>query len=227
MKPFRRAVLAVLCGAVLVVGPQTPASAITGGTTTSSLHGQVQIWNNGGANFRCTGSLIHVHYVLTAAHCLHSSRLVIKAGDKRLGSGQRIIVDGTAVAPKGYDMAVLHLASNVTQSNLVVPYSRDTALLKTGVTVAIRGWGQTETNGPPASTLRVCSLRVERSIGSELELEGLDGVPLDGDSGAAVWQNNRVQAVFTHSDDALGGLSVPTGFLAGWIKSVSGVDGID
>ncbi|WP_405091965.1 trypsin-like serine protease [Micromonospora sp. NBC_01392] len=226
MKGAPRALLAIACIVAIIAGAPSPASAIIDGTTSGSITGQAQVWINGGASFNCTGTIIGKHYVLTAAHCLHPSRLVVKVGDRRLGYGQRIEVDGTAVAPKGYDMAVLHLAADITQTNLIVRYSSDPNPLKAGLTMAVRGWGYTTRTGPVSPSLKVCSLRLDSASGSELVLSGLNGYPSYGDSGAGVWYGSRVHAVYVDGDDSNGARAIPTGFLAGWIHSVSGISGV-
>jgi hypothetical protein len=233
---------AMLAAALLSFAVPGRANAIVGGTTTGALKGQAQIWIVNGSKFKCTGSIIAARYILTADHCLYDdyrsrqglyppATARVFVGNRALHQGQQIRVDGYAHAPKPAgatdpDIAILHLASPVSNQNLIVNYAKGSDSLTRGLTVAVRGWGQTsKTATNPAPRLKVCNEVVTWDWWSEYDLKPINGYPYYGDSGAGVWVGQIVEAVVTSGGETRT-VAASTRPVAGWIKQVTNVDGV-
>ncbi|MFI2711866.1 trypsin-like serine protease [Micromonospora sp. NPDC018662] len=215
----------------LVFAGSTPASAIWGGTTSGVLRGQVNVWADSGAKYLCTGTLIGQRWVLTAKHCLEdedAGKLKIWTGDRRPKYGEGVPVSGWVPNNK-YDVAVMQLQWSVRNVDLIAKYNAN-SILKSGVTVAVRGWGRDQPSVPssaPTSSLRVCSMSVEGSAVDEMLLTPINGIPLKGDSGAGVWQGDRVYGVFyADSVDLTRGYATQTSVVASWIEEWTNIPGV-
>src|SRR6188768_2118092 len=68
---MRLRVLAIVLSALVVLGPQAPAMASTGGTSDGSAHPNVGLlaFYDPDGRFRCSGTLVSTSVILTAAHC--------------------------------------------------------------------------------------------------------------------------------------------------------------
>ncbi|WP_188316392.1 trypsin-like serine protease [Solihabitans fulvus] len=148
-------------------------------------------------------------------------------GNRTPGRGEEIAVNSQEIANKGHDIGILHLARAVKQPQNIVRYGSGPALIKTGVNVAIRGWGaETKDGDSPSPSLKVCSLKVVTSAEDLMDLTGLNGFTGYGDSGAGVWDGSVVQGIVSYGDQTSGTVAVPTSLVADWILSVTGFLGI-
>jgi lysophospholipase L1-like esterase len=232
---LRRALLALTATLInlllVVVAGATPARAIINGADSTTLAGQVQFWVKGG--YVCTGTLIHVKWVLTAKHCINNSEATtansfILLGDRRMGEGQSHPIEGFHLSTDT-DAALIELAAASNQPNLVVGYGLGVPALRTNV--SIRGWGRIA-DGTLAKVLQVATMRVSDTqfgdvacgpAGSCVQYVDIGaGYTAAGDSGAGVHAGGKIYAV--HSAGTGGtGIGVKTDWLAPWIQQVSGV----
>lgn len=175
-------------GVASAAAPGTTSPDIIGGTTADAAPWGAQIyWDNGGAygGFECSGTIIAAQWVLTAQHCLADSgtAMHVMVGDLELGKGTEADVDKKVADPKG-DMALLHLSQSVDTTYMKLADS----MPETGAKNKIYGWGRTQGESPPASQLKVASVKVTGTAtdafgGVAIASEGVTGSSWHGDSG--------------------------------------------
>jgi trypsin len=164
---FRIAVLAVACFALTA----SPSAAIVGGNDASPGE-YPSVAQVSYAAWSCTGTLIAPDTVLTAGHCSSldagvvgtpvtwpAALIDVRIGGHRDGEGERVPVQqvlahSNYLATKGYDISLLKLARNSTQTPTKVAGAGERGLWSTGTLATIAGWGLTEEDGDPPSVLQ-------------------------------------------------------------------------
>ncbi|CAJ0567939.1 unnamed protein product, partial [Mesorhabditis spiculigera] len=114
---------------------------------------------------KCGGALISEDLVLTAAHCLHASRIAknyaVIVGSHQTGSGQYHRVEALAVHPtfnlvwpSSWDVAVLKITPPVKLSEKASPVCIPTLAPPPFQVCAVAGWGLTQENGTRSQVLQ-------------------------------------------------------------------------
>ncbi|MEC3978334.1 S1 family peptidase [Amycolatopsis sp. H20-H5] len=164
---------------------QSEPAIIGGGTVSSAPWGAQIYWDDvttfGG--FECSGTIIAPQWVLTAQHCLNSPGMHVKVGNVTLQQGTNAVVDQQKASPNG-DIALLHLTTAVSTTYMKLGTGNPT----TGSTNQIYGWGRTQGQSPPSSTLKTANVRVTGTStdafgGQAIASQGINGASWHGDSG--------------------------------------------
>ncbi|XP_015588120.1 chymotrypsin-2-like [Cephus cinctus] len=132
------------------------SSRIVGGEVakTGEFPWQVSLRNNG--RHFCGGGLVSLQHVLTAAHCMvgkDTSLLTVITGSNSLASGgethgvrnisiHRNYVGGSVTSYR-YDVSVLTLAAEITESSVQYPIGLPIENTESGVQARASGWGRT------------------------------------------------------------------------------------
>lgn len=152
----------------------TTRGKIVGGTKVEAGHypWQVSLWNKKAKKHFCGGSLVSERWIVTAAHCVTVSGILVSDIEVRLGklftnkaepsreqivSPDRIVIHhqyDSARADYDADIALIHLKSDVIFTDYVRPIclplrtkDEDSKLLKTGNIGVITGWGRKRETG--------------------------------------------------------------------------------
>jgi trypsin len=122
--------------------------------------------------FLCSGTLITANTVLTAGHCgsvtgdavaspvAYPPQLIdVKIGGLHESEGEDVPVSKVTVEPNylvnsGYDITLLTLSRNSTQTPTRVSGASETSLWSAGTLETIAGWGTTRENGDTPATLQ-------------------------------------------------------------------------
>ena len=196
-----RRVLVVLAVAAAVLAAALPAAARP---TTRVVGGQpadiaTMPWiayvegQSDGDSWSCGGTVVGVHFVLTAAHCVINKGRVIRSnqldgvvgrGDLATDAGTRFTAIRIAVHPgydrtdavEGgpYDAALIWTDVDLPVPPLPLATTADAAAYAPGVTATVAGWGLTSTAGASTDVLIAATL----PIVTDEQCASLDGVSL-------------------------------------------------
>lgn len=173
----------------------TPAYALIGGRVTTdpgyvvALTYRTSFGGNAADREFCTGTLINSRWVLTAAHCLHGTRLreyEVVLGRTRLstGGGEVILPDRQFIQPgyrpsgtAGHDIALVRLARAATEIPAPVASSTLAAQWAPGANLLVLGWGYTcraETTSCQGDDLKSALSRVQADADCSRAIGGID-----------------------------------------------------
>ena len=168
---LRRGLYTLVLTVALCALAASPSAAIVGGNDASPGEYPSVASISYGA-FSCTGTLIAPDTVLTAGHCSSIDAGVVgtpvtwptplidvRIGGHRDGEGERVPVSQVFahqnyLATKGYDISLLRLSRNSTQTPTKVAGAGERGIWTAGTVATIVGWGLTEENGDPPAILQ-------------------------------------------------------------------------
>ncbi|KAK2189122.1 hypothetical protein NP493_115g12009 [Ridgeia piscesae] len=117
--------------------------------------------------YLCSGTIIHKHWILTAAHCVAA----FKTDQVRLDIGKHSVSNFTLnstiseiilhPSPNMSDLALLRLSKDLEFNHIVSPACLPRSNLRPGTMGFITGWGMTKTEHP-SSVLRQAAIPVVR-----------------------------------------------------------------
>ncbi|SDG91285.1 Trypsin [Lentzea fradiae] len=158
------ATLSMACVSVAEAAPVPTADGdfgtqVVGGTraSTAEYPWVVYLATSSGSQY-CGGTLVAPDKVVTAAHCTVGDspsvvRVVAGRDDKNSSAGTVARVTKIWIHPsyrdvtRGYDVSVLTLDRNLSQTPLPFATSADSALYAAGTSSTILGWGRTSSGG--------------------------------------------------------------------------------
>jgi secreted trypsin-like serine protease len=178
MSTFRKSLLTLTAAAALSGVLAAPSSAIVGGSDAGADEFPAIAEITFGKSFLCTGTLIAPNYVLTAGHCgsitgaavaspvtWPAPLIDVRIGGNKAGQGKLYPVSSVTghpnyLATQGYDISLLKLSTDATQTPVKVAGTADRALWNAGVNQTIVGWGTTSEGGDTPDTLQKATVPV-------------------------------------------------------------------
>lgn len=157
---------------VVLVGPSaafgvprvgTRSSAIVGGQSAriEDFPYQANVFVDG--DQECGGSIINKHTIVTAAHCVYTSKapsVTVRVGSDSKYGGTSYKVKTLHIHPKwshytlDYDIAVLTLVSDLTFGSTIQPITLVSSTSPAGAKATVSGWGDLGEDGPGTDSLR-------------------------------------------------------------------------
>ncbi|MGW2602727.1 S1 family peptidase [Streptomyces klenkii] len=225
---FTDLTVTVLLSVALTASPSEGASKIIGGSEASdeTLKAAAAIFipmEGGHSAFQCSGAAIRKRWVLTAAHCLRSTPLVIGVGSLSRSRGGRMFTPKKILQHPRYDAGTLLYDVGLIEldADSPVPPLRESENIATEnmpvLPVLVPGWGLTRTNDGLTypDTLRALRTRVTGPEACEGKSDFAEKIDLcldahqdttlcRGDSGGPILSGTspdyRVEGVVSRSD---------------------------
>jgi secreted trypsin-like serine protease len=178
MSIFRKLLLILTATAAVSGVAAAPSGAVVGGSDAGPNEFPAIAEITFGKSFLCTGTLIAPNYVLTAGHCgsvtgaavaspvtWPAPLIDVRIGGNQAGQGQLYSVSSVTghpnyLATSGYDVSLLKLSTNASQTPVKVAGTADRALWNAGVNQTIVGWGATSEGGDLPDTLQKATVPV-------------------------------------------------------------------
>src|SRR3954466_12847115 len=155
MKRVQKLSLASVAAAAALALTASPSMAIVGGHAAAPGAYPSIAEVHLGKSFLCTGTLVAPDWVLTAGHCgsitgsavatpisFPGPLIDVYIGSNRAGQGEQVPVSQAIIPPdylatQGYDITLLHLASNSSKTPTKVAGASETASWAAGTTETI------------------------------------------------------------------------------------------
>ena len=178
MKRVQRLSLASVAATAALALTASPSMAIVGGHDAAPGAYPSIVEVHLGKSFLCTGTLIAPDWILTAGHCgsitgsavatpvaFPGPLIDVYIGSNLAGQGESVPVSEAIVSPdylltQGYDVTLLHLASDSTKAPTKIAGAGETAAWAAGTSETIAGWGATSEGGDTPDVLQEAQVPV-------------------------------------------------------------------